>query len=241
MPKKAKEKRPVGRPRKNLGTRVSDVPVTTLKPMPRRINVDSVALARARMAYKRDYPNAPLTDNQTRAFLDAMQDAKSRGPVGPRILGTTKQTTVGNTTSGFYDYYKEALKEKKSEEAAATGVIASVDTNDEGVPTLRINPSAVASSLIRSLRAGITAGPAGATAAAPRRTKATTTASPRPKSGLRFPRRPRAVNVTDLNQDANDALIIAQAEFELASGRAPTQQESRSMSARLLAGRPAFD
>ena len=239
MPKKAKEKRPVGRPRKNLGTRVSDVPVTTLKPMPRRINVDSVALARARMAYKRDYPNAPLTDNQTRAFIDAMQEGKSRGPVGQRILGTTKQTTVGNTTSGFYDYYKEALKEKKSEDAAATGVIASVDTNDEGVPTLRINPSAVASSLIRSLRAGITAGPASATSAAPKKTKATT-ASPR-KSAVRFTRKSKAVNVTDLNQDANDALITAQAAFENQTGRAPTMQESRLMSTRLLAGRPAFD
>lgn len=217
---------------------MSDVPVTTLKPMPRRINVDSVALARARMAYKRDYPNAPLTDNQTRAFIDAMQEGKSRGPVGPRILGTTKQTTVGNTTYGFYDYYKEALKEKKSEDAAATGVIASVDTNDEGVPTLRINPSAVASSLIRSLRAGITAGPASATSAAPKKTK-DTTASPR-KGRLRLARS-KAVDVTDLSQNANDALITAQAAFENQTGRAPTMQESRLMSTRLLAGRPAFD
>jgi hypothetical protein len=245
MPKKAKEKakRPVGRPRKNLGTRVSDVPVTTLKPMPRRINVDSVALARARMAYKRDYPDKPLTENQTRAFLDAMQSGKSYGPIGPTILGTKKQTTVGTTTSGFMDYYKDALDEKKSEDAAARGVIASVDTED-GVPSLRINPAAVSAALIRSLRAGITAPPraTGAPSKAPGAPAKARTA--RAKSGISVSKTPRftrtrnaPVNVTDIMGQFADALR----RFQNAAGRPPTDSEAMAIGENMQAGRPAFD
>jgi len=243
MPKKAKEKmaerakRPVGRPRKNLGTRVSDIPVTTLKPMPRRINVDSVALQRARMAYKRDYPDKPLTENQTRAFLDAMQSGKTYGPIGPTILGTKKQTTVGTTTSGFMDYYKQALDEKKSEDAAARGVIASVDTED-GVPSLRINPAAVSTALIRSLRSAITAPPR-STGAPPERTRPS-----RAKSGISISKTPRftrtrnaPVDVTDMMGQFADAL----AQFQLAAGRPPTQSEAIAIGQNMQAGLPPFD
>lgn len=86
-PKVAKvAKAAVGRPRKKLGTRVSDVPVvSTIKPMPRRANIDSMALQRARLVYKRDYKKT-ISEDQARAFLDAMSDPK-RGAIGTRILG----------------------------------------------------------------------------------------------------------------------------------------------------------
>jgi hypothetical protein len=224
MPKKAKEKakRPVGRPRKNLGTRVSDVPVTTLKPMPRRINVDSVALQRARMAYKRDFPDKPLSENQTRAFLDAMQSGKAYGPIGSRILGTTKRTTVGNTEFGFMDYYKDALAEKKSEEDAAKGIVLSVDTVD-GSPSLRLNPRAISTALISTLRSSI---------AAPRTRAASVKAPKAYKSGARN----RAVDVTE----GSEALIDAIDDFQDRYGRRPTKAESRGFVANITAGRDPF-
>lgn len=224
MPKKAKEKvkRPVGRPRKNLGTRVSDVPVTTLKPMPRRINVDSVALQRARMAYKRDFPDKPLSENQTRAFLDAMQSGKAYGPIGSRILGTTKRTTVGNTEFGFLDYYKDALAEKKSEEDAAKGIVLSVDTVD-GSPSLRLNPRAISTALISTLRSSI---------AAPRTRAASVKAPKAYKSGAR--NRPVPV------EEGSDALIDAIDDFQDTYGRRPTKAESRGFAKNIIAGRPPF-
>lgn len=223
MPKKAKAKgpaRPVGRPRKNLGTRVSDVPVTTLKPMPRRINVDSVALQRARMAYKRDFPNAPLSENQTRAFLDAMQDVKKYGPVGSRILGTTKRTTVGNTEFGFMNYYKDALDEKKSEDAANLGIVLNVD-NDDGVPTLRVNPRAISTALISSLRSAI----------APPRARAASAKGPR---AFRSSARNRATDVTD----GSDALIDSMLQFQESSGRPITRREAKGFASNIMSGRP---
>lgn len=84
--KKAGPKAPVGRPRKKLGTRVSDLPVvSTIKPMSRRSNIDSLALQRARLVYKRDYKKT-ISEDQARAFIDAM-GAPKRGPIGERILG----------------------------------------------------------------------------------------------------------------------------------------------------------
>ena len=83
---KAGPKAPVGRPRKKLGTRVSDLPtVSTIKPMSRRSNIDSLALQRARLVYKRDYKKT-ISEDQARAFIDAM-GAPKRGPIGERILG----------------------------------------------------------------------------------------------------------------------------------------------------------
>ena len=83
---KAEPKAPVGRPRKKLGTRVSDLPtVSTIKPMSRRSNIDSLALQRARLVYKRDYKKT-ISEDQARAFIDAM-GAPKRGPIGERILG----------------------------------------------------------------------------------------------------------------------------------------------------------
>lgn len=85
---KAAPKAPVGRPRKKLGTRVSDLPlVSTLRPRASRSNQDSMALQRARLQFKRDYPQEKGIDEfQTRALLDAMADT-SRGPIGTRVLG----------------------------------------------------------------------------------------------------------------------------------------------------------
>ena len=82
-------KAPVGRPRKKLGTRVSDVPlVSTLRPRAARSNQDSMALQRARLQFKRDYPDDPkgIDEYKSRALLDAMADA-ARGPIGSRVLG----------------------------------------------------------------------------------------------------------------------------------------------------------
>lgn len=91
-PKKAsKAKAPVGRPRKKLGTRVTDVPlVSTLRPRAARSNADSAALQRMKLAFKRDYPMAigqkGFDEYKARALLDAMADP-SRGAIGSRVLG----------------------------------------------------------------------------------------------------------------------------------------------------------
>ena len=111
-------KAPVGRPRKNLGTRVSDLPlVSIVKPTTRRINVDSLAMNRARMAYKRDYGKV-LDERTARALIDAMSTTK-RGPIGTSVVGTIKGKDVKfdlpggisvKESSGFVDYYKQAKK-----------------------------------------------------------------------------------------------------------------------------------
>jgi len=85
-------KAPVGRPRKKLGTRVSDLPVvSTLRPRVTRSNQDSLALQRARLQYKRDYPRdvKGVDEYKSRALLDAMADS-SRGAIGNRVLGKAK-------------------------------------------------------------------------------------------------------------------------------------------------------
>ena len=90
--KAAAPKAPVGRPRKKLGTRVSDLPVvSTLRPRAARSNQDSLALQRARLQYKRDYPRDTkgVDEYKSRALLDAMADA-SRGAIGNRVLGKAK-------------------------------------------------------------------------------------------------------------------------------------------------------
>lgn len=82
-------KAPVGRPRKKLGTRVSDLPiVSTLRPRAARSNQDSMALQRARLQFKRDYPQETkgIDEYKSRALLDAMADPK-RGAIGSRVLG----------------------------------------------------------------------------------------------------------------------------------------------------------
>ena len=116
--KDAGPKAPVGRPRKNLGTRVSDLPlVTTLKPTSRRVNIDSLAMNRARLAYKRDYGKT-LDERQSRALLDVMATTK-RGPIGTDVVGTFKRASDATTTpgytehAGFINYYKMALKAAK--------------------------------------------------------------------------------------------------------------------------------
>jgi hypothetical protein len=53
--------------------------------MSRRSNIDSLALQRARLVYKRDYKKT-ISEDQARAFIDAM-GATKRGPIGERILG----------------------------------------------------------------------------------------------------------------------------------------------------------
>jgi len=85
---KKEPKAPVGRPRKKLGTRVSDLPVvSTIRPRASRSNQDSMALQRARLQYKRDYPKETGIDEyKSRALLDVMADA-SRGAIGNRVLG----------------------------------------------------------------------------------------------------------------------------------------------------------
>ena len=122
-PKAAKKKdvgpkAPIGRPRKNLGTRVSDLPlVSTLKPTTRRVNIDSLAINRARLAYKRDYGKT-LDERQSRALIDAMSTTK-RGPIGTAVVGTFKRESDAKTTpgytehEGFINYYKQALKAAK--------------------------------------------------------------------------------------------------------------------------------
>ena len=117
--KKKDIKVPVGRPRKNLGTRVSDLPlVSIVKPTTRRINVDSLAINRARLAYKRDSGKV-LDERTARALIDAMSTTK-RGPIGTAVVGTFKgkdvelgkQIAPGKTdmkeSSGFFNYYKQA-------------------------------------------------------------------------------------------------------------------------------------
>jgi len=73
--KKAPAKRPVGRPRKPLGTRVSDVDplanVGSTKPMPRRIGRDALEQQRARLRFARDYPGQRFTEQMTRALQDS--------------------------------------------------------------------------------------------------------------------------------------------------------------------------
>lgn len=116
--KDAVPKAPVGRPRKNLGTRVSDLPlVSTLKPTSRRVNIDSLAMNRARLAYKRDYGKV-LDERTSRALIDAMSTTK-RGPIGTAVVGTFKRASDAKTTpgytehEGFINYYKQALKAAK--------------------------------------------------------------------------------------------------------------------------------
>jgi hypothetical protein len=174
------------------------------------------------MAYKRDFPDKPLSENQTRAFLDAMQSGKAYGPIGSRILGTTKRTTVGNTEFGFLDYYKDALAEKKSEEDAAKGIVLSVDTVD-GSPSLRLNPRAISTALISTLRSSI---------AAPRTRAASVKAPKAYKSGAR--NRPVPV------EEGSDALIDAIDDFQDTYGRRPTKAESRGFAKNIIAGRPPF-
>jgi len=87
--KAAAPKAPVGRPRKKLGTRVSDLPlVSTLRPRASRSNQDSMALQRARLQFRRDYPQETkgIDEYKSRALLDAMADPK-RGAIGTRVLG----------------------------------------------------------------------------------------------------------------------------------------------------------
>ena len=75
----APAKRPVGRPRKELGTRVSDsndllgplANVGLTKPMPRRIGRDALEQQRARLRFARDYPGQRFTEQMTRALQDS--------------------------------------------------------------------------------------------------------------------------------------------------------------------------
>lgn len=133
-------KAPVGRPRKKLGTRVSDLPlVSTLRPRASRSNQDSMALQRARLQFKRDYPQEKgIDDYQSRALLDAMADA-SRGPIGNRVLGPAqfeldklaekllksraknKQVVV---TDGKVFVDKKAIKNSPAIAAAVSGSVA---------------------------------------------------------------------------------------------------------------------
>lgn len=73
--KAAPAKRPVGRPRKELGTRVSDsnvlANVGSTKPMPRRIGRDALEQQRARLRFARDYPGQRFTEQMTRALQDS--------------------------------------------------------------------------------------------------------------------------------------------------------------------------
>ena len=77
--KAAPAKRPVGRPRKELGTRVSDsngllgplANVGSTKPMPRRIGRDALEQQRARIRYGIDYPGKRFTERMTRALQDS--------------------------------------------------------------------------------------------------------------------------------------------------------------------------
>jgi hypothetical protein len=73
--KKAPAKRPVGRPRKAIGTRVSDYDalanVGLTKPMPRRIGRDALEQQRARLRFARDYPGQRFTEQMTRALQDS--------------------------------------------------------------------------------------------------------------------------------------------------------------------------
>ena len=115
-PKKSdKPKKPVGRPRKKLGTRVTDVPlVTTLRPRASRSNADSAALQRMKLAFKRDYPmltkQTGFDEYKTRALLDAMADP-SRGPIGSRVLGPSKAKIDK----------KQEKKKKELQDAIAAG------------------------------------------------------------------------------------------------------------------------
>jgi hypothetical protein len=95
--KSDKPKKPVGRPRKKLGTRVTDVPlVSALRPRASRSNADSAAIQRAKLAFRRDYPIATgkraFDEYKTRALLDAMADP-SRGAIGSRVLGPSAYKT----------------------------------------------------------------------------------------------------------------------------------------------------
>lgn len=73
--KAVKAKKPVGRPRKAIGTRVSDYDVLanvgSTKPMPRRIGRDALEQQRARLRYAVDYPGQRFTEQMTRALQDS--------------------------------------------------------------------------------------------------------------------------------------------------------------------------
>jgi hypothetical protein len=195
------------------------------------------------MAYKRDFPDKPLSENQTRAFLDAMQSGKSYGPIGPTILGTKKQTTVGTTTSGFMDYYKDALDLKKSEDLADSGIPGSVEEVD-GVPSLRVNPAAVSTAIIRSLRSAITDPPRarGAPSKAPGAPAKARTSSA--KSGIRVSKTPRFTRTSKKPVDVSDLMSQYRAalkQFKNAAGRSPTESEDEAIGDNIQAARPAFD
>ena len=143
-------KAPVGRPRKNLGTRISDSPlVSTIRPAPRRANVDAVALQRAKMQYKRDYPGLNVDEYQTRALLDVMQDP-SRGAIGSRVLGNAEKTVLAQQITKAITDKTTAKKLKKAKKEGKAVVV--VDGNTYVDPdALAAIPAAAAAAVSTAL------------------------------------------------------------------------------------------
>jgi hypothetical protein len=99
-----------------------------------------MALQRARLQFKRDYPQEKGIDEfQSRALLDAMADA-SRGPIGTRVLGPAqfeldklaekllksraKDKSVVVTEDGKVFVSKKAIKDSPALAAAVSGSVA---------------------------------------------------------------------------------------------------------------------
>jgi hypothetical protein len=140
-------KAPVGRPRKKLGTRVSDLPVvSTLRPRAARSNQDSLALQRARLQYKRDYPRdvKGVDEYKSRALLDAMADA-TRGPIGNRVLGKAKYKL---------DELADALLKAKNENKKYTIQDGNVYINPDATGPIGALVSALAGTSVPRITAG---------------------------------------------------------------------------------------
>ena len=126
-------KAPVGRPRKKLGTRVSDVPlVSTLRPRAARSNQDSMALQRARLQFKRDYPQETkgIDEYKTRALLDAMADTK-RGAIGSRVLGPAQYEL---------DILAKALLKAKKEKKKVVAIDGKTFVQKDATPLVVAGP-----------------------------------------------------------------------------------------------------
>lgn len=155
-------KAPVGRPRKKLGTRVSDLPVvSTLRPRASRSNQDSLALQRARLQFKRDYPRdvKGVDEYKSRALLDAMADA-TRGPIGNRVLGKAKYEL---------DNLAEALLKAKKEKKPYTIEDGNVYVNaDDASGALGALVSAIAGPSVPRIKAAPSASSRRKTTSAPK-------------------------------------------------------------------------
>lgn len=138
----APAKRPVGRPRKAIGTRVSDYDVLanvgSTKPMPRRIGRDALEQQRARLRYAADYPGRRFTEEMTRALQDAFASGSLPYGVSLRAPNAFTFPYVPKRIAGMPVGTAMNEPPNAEEEQALLRLAAAVAAEEAGSPGRRI-------------------------------------------------------------------------------------------------------